>query len=151
MTKRTRVALVTVVGCTALVAGCRPESTVPDHGRLPPKERAIFVHLTDSGGSCTPVMGTEPVEAYQGDTVVWDVRNDCTADAEVEALDFMRNGHGNDPFGPGAKKGSVNKAQHKPLKFKLKDDAEKGKYKYTFAVTNGGRLDPELVVDGRRR
>ncbi len=152
MTRMTRLALAVAIGGTALWAGCgKPASAPTDHGgTVPPKERAIFVHLTTVDGACTPVMGTEPVAVFQGDTVIWDVRNDCSADAEVEALDFMQHGHGNDPFEPGAKKGSVHRAEHKPLKFKLKDDAEKGKYKYTFAVTDGGRLDPELVVDGRR-
>ena len=31
------------------------------------------------------------------------------------------------------------------------DDSNIGVYKYTVRVTNGGELDPELEVDGKKR
>jgi hypothetical protein len=144
VTTTTRLALMSFCGL-ALAASC----TGP--GLPPPKERAIFVYLTSVSGECTPIMGTVPVEVYQGDTVVWDVLNDCDGDADVEAADFTMHGQPTDPFDEKDKTGKVNRKSHRPLKFKIRDTADTGQYKYAFAVANGGRLDPELVVDGRRR
>jgi hypothetical protein len=140
----------TTLGAILLLSGCgRPQSAEP--AGAGPKDRAIFVYLSGASGTCTPIMGTYPVEVDQGDTVVWDVLNDCDGDADVEAVDFTVHGQHANPFDGKEQKGRVDRHAQRPLKFKIRDDAEKGRYKYSFGVVNGGRLDPELVVDGRRR
>ena len=156
----TRLPLLHALVVMGLMAGvaCSPG---PDDGSgHAKKDRAIFVHLVEEGGRCTPHMGEVPVHVYLGDDVVWDIENDCANEAEVEFVDFKqkKSGERKDPFPEGPKKERVGKkepgnprANKKQLRAALRDDESYiGTYKYTARVTGGAELDPELEVDGKK-
>jgi hypothetical protein len=145
-----------------LVGGSACTQGPPSGGDYPPAtERAIFVHLVDENSRCTPHMGQLAVHVYVGDTVVWDIENDCAGGQSVEFVSFKdkRSGEAKDPFTDGGKKDSVDPknpekpdANRKQLRAALKaDETVIGSYKYTVRVGGGGELDPELEVDGKRR
>jgi len=106
-------------------------------------------------------MGQVPVHVFVGDSVVWDIENDCAGAQAVEFVDFKdkRSGEAKDPFTDGGKRESVDPknpdkpdANRKQLRAMLKtDESIIGSYKYTVRVAGGGELDPELEVDGKRR
>ena len=147
----TRLRMLNALVVTGLAAGvaCSPGGT--GHAK---KDRAIFVHLVDENGRCTPHMGIVPVHVYLGDDVVWDIENDCAGEQEVEFVDFKlkKSGERKDPFPEGPKKDRVGQKEKKQLRAALRDeDSYIGTYKYTARVTNGAELDPELEVDGKKR
>jgi hypothetical protein len=156
----TRLRCVHAFVVAGLMAGssCAPKEPGDGPGK---KDRAIYVHLVDEDGKCTPHMGELSVQVYLGDDVVWDVENDCAGGQEVAFVDFKekQRGTAKDPFGSGERKGRVgaketgNPQSHKnQLRASLRDDdAYKGTYKYTVRITNGNELDPELEVDGKKR
>ena len=132
----------------------------PSEEYPPAKDRAIFVHLVDESGRCTPHMGAVPVHVYVGDTVVWDIENDCVGVQAVEFVNFKdkRSGEAKDPFADSGKRESVDPrnpekpgANLKQLRAMLKtDESIIGSYKYTVRVVGGAELDPELEVDGKK-
>ena len=156
----TRLRLLNALVITGLAAGvaCSPPDDGTGHVK---KDRAIFVHLVDEGGRCTPHMGELAVHVYLGDDVVWDIENDCAGPQDLEVVDFKakKSGERKDPFTEGAKKDRVGQkepgsphANKKQLRAALRDDESYiGTYKYTVRVTNGGELDPELEVDGKKK
>ncbi len=158
----TRIQVVQALVVAGLVGGSACNRRPASSDDYPPAvERAIFVHLVDESSRCMPHMGPVPVHVYVGDTVVWDIENDCAGTHTVEFVDFKDkpSGAAKDPFTDGGKRDSVDPknpekpdANRKQLRAMLKgDDSNIGVYKYTVRVTNGGELDPELEVDGKKR
>ena len=89
----TRLRFVHAFVVAGLMAGsaCAPKEPGDGPGK---KDRAIYVHLVDEGGKCTPHMGELSVQVYLGDDVVWDVENDCAGGQEVEFADFKEKQRG---------------------------------------------------------
>jgi hypothetical protein len=155
---RTRITQALILAGLVGGSSCGPRSS---EDYPPPTDRAVFVHLVDESARCTPHMGQVPVHVFVGDSVVWDIENDCAGAQAVEFVDFKdkRSGEAKDPFTDGGKKESVDPknpdkpdANRKQLRAMLKtDESIIGSYKYTVRVAGGGELDPELEVDGKRR
>ena len=104
--------------------------------------------------------GRGPVHVYLGDDVVWDIENDCAGSQEVEFVDFKdkKSGERKDPFTEGPKKdASARRIPESAGKQETAARRAAGRRKLhrhlqiTVRVTDGGELDPELEVDGKKR
>ncbi len=101
-----------------------------------PKEHRITITV-DNDGDFT--YENPLIWAYQGDSIVWECKNDCPFSIHIGW---------NSPLDKG-RYHSVNGDTKKAKKAEVKEDAQPGKYSYTVAVYLNGEIwtdDPPFIV-----
>lgn len=141
-----------MLGIVVLGTACpRQEEPAPPPPPPPPVEPVAAqpagnasIVLRDGGNGCELDWKTERSIGWLGRQHIWEIVNDCQAEAKVELVNFRPS----DPFVPGApRERLVPAGQHRPLHLTVRgrNQVDLGIYEYDVLV-NGQEYDPEIDI-----
>lgn len=133
-----RRALMGIAICV-VVAACGGQSVAPQHS---PKDRYGLVMLFEKGGVCH-ARAPKKIRAYEADTVVWEIANECSTAKRVDIVFPGQNpvtwvGDDHVNIDPGATK---------ELKATVKAGTSGRAYPYMPKVDGATGADPDLEID----